>query len=76
VAGFLSVRRLESVLRRGIRQPEEVDSVGGLVSYLLDGEPVPGSSATWDGLEFRVETIEDGRPTRILVHGKPLKKEA
>jgi putative hemolysin len=76
VAGFLSVRRLESVLRRGIRQPEEVDSVGGLVSYLLDGEPVPGSSATWDGLEFRVETVEDGRPTRILVHGKPLKKEA
>ena len=67
VAGFLSVRRLESILHRAIEQPEDIDSVGGLVSLLLDGEATPGSSVTWDDLDLKVEAVENGRATRILV---------
>ncbi len=73
VAGYLSVRRLESILRRTIEQPEDVDSVGGLVAHLLQGDAVVGTTVTWDGLALRVESVEGGRATRVMV--TPIKKE-
>jgi len=73
VAGYLSVRRLESILRRAIEQSEDVDSVGGLVAHLLQGDAMVGTTVTWDGLRLRVESVEDGRATRVLV--TPIKKQ-
>jgi len=67
VAGHLSLRRLEAVLHRTIEQPEELDSVGGLVAHLLEGEAVSGSQVEWDGLRLEVEEVADGRATRVLV---------
>jgi putative hemolysin len=67
VAGYLSVRRLESILHRTIEQTEDVDSVGGLVAHLLDGDAAVGTTVTWDGLALRVDSVEDGRATRVMV---------
>ena len=70
VAGYLSVRRLESILHRTIEQPEDVDSVGGLIAHLLDGDATIGTTVTWEGLTLRVETVEGGRATRVVVTPK------
>jgi CBS domain containing-hemolysin-like protein len=67
VAGHLSLRRLESILHRTLEHPEDVDSVGGLVSFVLEDEAVLGSVVTWNGLELEVEAVERGRATRVLV---------
>jgi CBS domain containing-hemolysin-like protein len=71
VAGHLSLRRLESVLHRNIVQPEDIDSVGGLVNHLLTGDAQPGSAVAWDGLLFEVDTVNDGRADRVLVTKAP-----
>ena len=67
VAGHLSIRRLESVLFRAIERREDIDSVGGLVADLCADDVDEETTVVWDGLRFKVETIEDGRATRILV---------
>jgi putative hemolysin len=71
VAGHLSIRRLESILHRNIKQPEDIDSVGGLVTDLLEDEATIGSAVEWDGLRLEVEEVEDGRATRVLVTRVP-----
>jgi len=71
VAGHLSIRRLESILHRNIKQPEDIDSVGGLVTDLLEDEATIGSAVEWDGLRLEVEEAEDGRATRVLVGRVP-----
>ena len=67
VAGHLSLRRLESILHRNIEQPEDIDSVGGLVTDLLEDEATIGSAIEWDSLRLEVEEVEDGRATRVMV---------
>jgi CBS domain containing-hemolysin-like protein len=67
VAGHLSLRRLESILHRNIEQPEDIDSVGGLVTDLLEDEAAVGSKVEWDGLRLEVGAVESGRATRVLV---------
>jgi putative hemolysin len=67
VAGHLSLRRLEAVLHRTIEQPEDLDSVGGIVAHLLKSDAAVGSHVEWDGLRLVVEEVEDGRATRVLV---------
>ncbi len=67
LAGYLSLRRLESILHRSLQRPEEADSVGGLVAHLADGEVVPGTRVEWDRLLLEVEDVEEGRATRVLV---------
>jgi len=67
VPGFLSLRRLEGLVERAIEEPEDIESVGGLVAHLIDDEISPGATATWDGIELTVEEAEDGRPTRVRV---------
>ena len=67
VAGYLSLRRLEAILHRTIEQPENIDSVGGLIAHLLNGEAVVGGAASWDGLRLEVEEVDSGRATRVLV---------
>lgn len=71
VAGYLSLRRLESLLHRTVAGPEDIDSVGGLVGHLLGGEAAVGATASWDRLELEVEAVEDGRATRVLVRRAP-----
>ncbi len=71
VAGYLSLRRLESVLHRVIEEPDEIESIGGLVSHLNDGDAAVGDTAQWDGLHFEVEAAEKGRATRVLVTEAP-----
>lgn len=66
IAGHLSVRRLESLLHRNISQPEDVDSVGGLIAHLAP-DATTGSTVEWDGLRLEVEEIEEGRAVRVLV---------
>jgi CBS domain containing-hemolysin-like protein len=73
VPGFLSLKRLEGLVGRAIEEPEEIESVGGLIADLEEGEVVQGTSVTWDRLVLRVESVEDGRPTRVHV-GRPLKR--
>ncbi len=67
VAGHLSMRRLESILHRNIEQPEDIDSVGGLVTDLLEDEAAVGSTVEWDGLRLEVDAVDGGRATRVLV---------
>ena len=67
VAGHLSLRRLEAVLHRTIEQPEDIDSVGGLVSFLSDDDPQPNTVVSWDGLDLEVEAVDRGRATKVLV---------
>jgi len=67
VAGHLSMRRLESILHRNISQPEDVDSVGGLIAHLVNGDAVEGTVTKWDGLRLEVEEVENGRAKRVLV---------
>lgn len=67
VAGHLSLRRLESVLHRNISRPESIDSVGGLIAHLIEGDADAGTVTVWDGLRFEVDEVEDGRATRVLV---------
>jgi len=67
VAGHLSLRRLESILHRNIEQPEDIDSVGGLVTDLLDDKAAVGSTIEWDGLCLEVDAVDNGRATRVLV---------
>jgi putative hemolysin len=67
VTGHLSLRRLESILHRNISQPEGIDSVGGLIAHLVVGDTQAGVVATWDGLRFEVEEVEEGRAIRVLV---------
>ena len=67
VPGHLSLRRLEGLVERAIEEPEDIESVGGLVAHLEEGEVSPGTSVTWDRIELRVEQVEDGRATRVRV---------
>jgi putative hemolysin len=67
VAGHLSLRRLESILHRNISQPEDIDSVGGLISHLVDGEVEAGTTVTWDRLRLQVDEVVEGRPIRVMV---------
>jgi len=67
VAGHLSLRRLESILHRNISQPEGIDSVGGLVALLVEGDADTATVVTWDGLRFEVNEVEDGRVVRVFV---------
>ncbi len=71
VAGYLSLRRLESIFHRAIEEPEDIESVGGLITHLVEDEVLPGTSVHWDGLDLKVETIEDGRPALVLVSKVP-----
>ncbi len=69
VPGHLSLRRLEPLLRRSLEQPEDVDSVGGLVAGL---RAAPGQRVvTWDGLHLEILEEDDGRPVRIRVSPLP-----
>jgi putative hemolysin len=67
VPGYLSLRRLEGLLTRTIAEPEDIESVGGLIAHLAGGPVEPGVSVTWDGIDLEVELAEDGRATRVLV---------
>jgi len=67
VPGYLSLRRLEGLVERAIEEPEGIESVGGLIAHLVEGEVSPGATVTWDGIGLRVEQVEDGRPTRVRV---------
>jgi putative hemolysin len=67
VAGHLSLRRLESILHRNVTRPEGIDSVGGLISHLIQGDADAGTVSAWDGLRFEVEEAEEGRATQVLV---------
>jgi CBS domain containing-hemolysin-like protein len=71
VAGHLSLRRLESLIHRGLDPPEDVDSVGGLVTHLHDDDVQTGTCIHWHGLDFEVVAMENGRATRVLVKPSP-----
>ena len=74
VPGFLSLRRLEGLVGRAIDEPEDIESVGGLVAHLHDGEMERGATVTWDGIDLVVRRVEDGRPARIYAARPPKKK--
>ncbi|MEE4272731.1 MAG: hemolysin family protein [Thermoanaerobaculales bacterium] len=67
VPGYLSLRRLESLMKRAIEEPEDIESVGGLIAHLNEDEVAVGATATWDGIELEVEKVENGRPTRVRI---------
>jgi len=67
VPGFLSLKRLEGLVGRVIEEPEDIESVGGLIADLEEDEVVQGTSVTWDRIDFRVEQVEDGRASRVRV---------
>lgn len=74
VPGFLSLRRLEGLVGRAIDEPEDIESVGGLIAHLHKGEMEPGAAVTWDGIDLVVRRVEDGRPTRVYA-ARPAKKK-
>jgi putative hemolysin len=74
VPGFMSLRRLESLVGRTIAEPEEIESIGGLIAHLNDGEVSAGASITWDGIAMTVEQAADGRATRVRVRRPPKKR--
>ncbi len=74
VPGFLSLKRLESLVGRVIEEPEDIESVGGLIADLEEGDVVQGTSVTWDRIDLRVEQVEDGRATRVRVVRPPKRR--
>ncbi len=74
VPGFMSLRRLESLVARTLEEPEGIESIGGLIAHLGDGDVAPGTSVTWDGITLVVEQVEDGRATRVRVRRPPKKR--
>ncbi len=71
VPGHLSIRRLQVLLNRSIERPPDVDSVGGLVSHLMEEGVRPGVAAQANGIQFLVEEVQDGRAARIHVSPHP-----
>ena len=71
VPGFLSLRRLEGLVARAIAEPEDIESVGGLIAHLVDDELAPGTAVVWDGITLEVDQVEDGRATRVRVRRPP-----
>ncbi len=67
VPGFLSLKRLEGLVGRIIEEPEDIESVGGLIADLKEGDVTPGTVVMWDRIELRVEQVEDGRASRVRV---------
>jgi CBS domain containing-hemolysin-like protein len=67
VPGHLSLRRLEVLLRRPLDRSGAADSVGGQLLELTDSAVERGQTIEWAPLRLRVEEVEDGRPTRVLV---------
>jgi len=74
VPGFMSLRRLESLVARTLEEPEDIESIGGLIAHLSDGDVTTGTSITWDGITMIVEQVEDGRATRVRVHRPPKRR--
>jgi magnesium and cobalt transporter len=70
VPGHLSLRRLEVLMQRPIRQPVEIDSVGGLAAHLLGDSLGPGATTEWDEIRLKVEEVDEGRPQRVAVQLK------
>jgi CBS domain containing-hemolysin-like protein len=66
VPGHLALRRLERLLHHSFTQPDEVDSVGGLLAWRLGEELAAGATLEWEGVLLRVEELRDGRPSRVL----------
>jgi CBS domain containing-hemolysin-like protein len=71
VPGFLSLKRLEGLVGRAIAEPEDIESVGGLIADLVEDEVVPGTVVIWDKIELRVVRTEDGRASRVRVVRPP-----
>jgi magnesium and cobalt exporter, CNNM family len=74
VPGFLSLKRLEGLVGRAIEEPEDIESVGGLIADLEEGEVTSRTSVTWDQIELRVEQVEDGRASRVRVVRPPKRR--
>jgi len=74
VPGFLSLKRLEGLVGRAIEEPEDIESVGGLIADLEDGEVTPGTAVVWDHIELRVDQVEDGRASRVRVVRPPKRR--
>ena len=53
--------------RQDIASWKDIDSVGGLISHLADGDPETGATVNWDGLNLRVEEVHEGRVIRVMV---------
>jgi len=67
VPGHLSLRRLEALLQRPVVQPDDVDSVGGLVVDLLPGPVSVGDRVVWDRVVLEIRRLGEGRVTRLHV---------
>ncbi len=67
VAGHVSLRRLERVLHKRFKLPEDLLSVGGLVAEMSPDKPTVGTVLLWQDLELIVTEMEDGRPSRVMV---------
>jgi len=67
VPGYLSLRRLERIIQRELKQPEEIESVGGIVGSLADAGLSEAAPLTWDGLSIQHYTSSKNGPVRYLV---------
>ncbi len=67
VAGHVSLRRLERVLHRRFKLPEDLMSVGGLIAEMSQESPTIGTQLCWQDIHLLVTEMEDGRPGRVLV---------
>lgn len=67
VAGHVSLRRLERVLHRRFKLPEDLMSVGGLIAEMSEESPTVGTQLYWQDIHLVVTEMEDGRPGRVLV---------
>ncbi|MCP4899641.1 MAG: HlyC/CorC family transporter [bacterium] len=67
VSGHLSLRRLERIVGRNLEQPEGVDSVGGLVMWLMGEQIAAGDRTHWHELALEVVDTDSGRPTQIMI---------
>jgi CBS domain containing-hemolysin-like protein len=67
VSGVLSLRRLERIAGKALATPDGIDSVGGLLGWLLADGLSEGATVDWQGFSLKVLQIGNGRATRVLI---------
>ncbi|MEO7199242.1 MAG: hemolysin family protein [Dokdonella sp.] len=67
ISGSMPIYRLERLLDRDIAAPQDVNSVGGLITHRLERLPAEGESLVFEGFSLTVRAMNGARAQAITV---------